>query len=123
MLSKTASTLALLTAVVHVLIGGEDALAPMLAAELATPAKGAMHACWHIVSVFLIWSVVVFWMADRTMLHFGLLWIASALVFMYVGLRQDGVYGLITNPQWTILGATGGIALLSLSRQTKPGRV
>jgi len=56
-------------------------------------------------------------------LHFGLLWIASALVFMYVGLRQDGVYGLITNPQWTILGATGGIALLSLSRQTKPGRV
>ena len=91
MLSKTASTLALLTAVVHILIGGEDALAPLLAAELALPAKGAMHACWHIVSVFLIWSVVEFWMADRTVLHFGLLWIASALVFTYVGLRQVSI--------------------------------
>ncbi len=50
--------------------------------ELPPAASGAMYACWHIVSVFLLWSCFVFWRGGKSAFHFGLLWIASAIVFL-----------------------------------------
>ncbi|MEJ2123493.1 MAG: hypothetical protein P8Y47_01475, partial [Alphaproteobacteria bacterium] len=61
MLRKVAAALAALTAAIHIIVGGRDALAPVLAAGLSAPAEGAMHAVWHMVSVFLLWSVLAFW--------------------------------------------------------------
>ncbi len=112
MLTKVAAGLAVFTALVHLVVGGADALSPMLEAELPPAASGAMHACWHIVSAFLIWSGVVFWYGKESSFHFGLLWIASAIVFISVGIYQAGVQGIIANPQWTLLLPTGVLALL-----------
>ena len=106
-----AALLAALTAGVHFFVGGQDALAPMLSVALPAPSEGAMHAVWHIVSVFLAWSVVVFFKGGEVARQFAWLWVASAAVFIYAGLYQSGVTGLVVNPQWTILGLTGAIVL------------
>jgi len=116
MLRKLSTALAVLTALIHVFVGGADSLAPMLAADLPPEAAGAMHACWHFVTAMFVWSAVVFWGGGKVAFHFGMLWIAFAVVFLYVGLTQDGVPGLVTNPQWTILGITGGIAVANVLR-------
>ena len=71
-----------------------------------------MHACWHIVSVLLVSSAFVFYCGGQTAFHFAILWLSFAAVFIYVGLYQGGWGGLLTNPQWTILLLTGGIALV-----------
>lgn len=107
--------LALLTALVHFFAGGADALAPMLQAGLPAPGEGAMHAVWHIVTVLLFYSAYVFWRGGDVARHFAALWCAMALVFIYAGLYQSGLSGLIVNPQWTILGLTGGLAWFSSS--------
>ena len=111
MLHKTAAALAALTTAIHIIVGGEDALTPMLAAGLSAPAEGAMHATWHMVSAFLLWSVFAFWMGGAVAVHFGVLWLISAAIFIYVGLWQEGLNGLLVNPQWTILSVTGVLVL------------
>lgn len=121
MLRKIAAALAALTAAIHIIVGGSDALAPTLAAGLSAPAEGAMHAVWHMVSALLLWSVVAFWRGGAVAVHFGALWLISAAIFIYVGLWQDGLNGLIVNPQWTILTVTGVLALTAeYFAQTKP---
>ena len=113
MFAKIASALAALTALIHLFVGGADCLAPVLAAGLTPNAAGAMHACWHFVSVFLLSSVLVLWRGGEPAVVFALLWLSFAVVFIYVGLYQDGPSGLTTNPQWTILLLTAGAALLN----------
>ena len=70
-----------------------------------------MYATWHMVSAFLLWSALAFWRGGAVAVHFGVLWLISAAVFIYVGLWQDGLNGLVVNPQWTILSVTGGLVL------------
>lgn len=113
MLNRIAAGLALFTAAIHFFLGGADALNPMLAAELPPESSAAMHACWHIVSVFLIWSALVFFRGKESSFHFGVLWVASAIVFIYVGIYQAGFAGVVANPQWTLLLPTGVLALLA----------
>lgn len=113
MLRKIAAVLAALTAAIHIIVGGSDALAPMLAAGLSAPAEGAMHAVWHMVSALLLWSVIAFWRGGSVAVQLGVLWLISAAIFIYVGLWQDGLNGLIVNPQWTILIITGVFVLVA----------
>lgn len=122
MLKKTSALLAALTAAVHIVVGGADALTPTLAAGLPLPAEGAMHACWHMVTAFLLWSIVVFWRGGTVALHCGGLWLVFACIFIYSGTVQDWPQGLLTNPQWTILGITGGIAVFA-NRYHAPARL
>ncbi|MEE9330265.1 MAG: hypothetical protein V3V30_09020 [Parvularculaceae bacterium] len=116
MLTKLTTLLSALTALVHIIIGGADSLQPTLAADLPLIAEAAMHACWHIISALLLWSIFVFWRGGKMALDFGLFWIVAALVFIYVGLVQGGVDGLMLSPQWTILGGTGILVVLNQLR-------
>lgn len=118
MLNKITAGLALLTSFIHIFLGGKDALDPMLAAGLSLPAEAAMHACWHMVSCFLLWSVVVFFKGGKPVFHFGLFWLVSAIIFIYIGLTQAGFDGLVVNPQWTILGLTGVLAVWNTRMRT-----
>jgi len=111
MLNRITAGLAALTSLVHIFIGGKDALAPMLESNLPLPSEGAMHACWHMVSCLLFWSIFVFWKGGNAAFHFGLIWLASAFVFLYVAITQSGFSGLILHPQWTILALTGALVL------------
>lgn len=124
MLSKVTGVLAAITFLIHFFVGGSDALAPVLAADLPAPAQTAMHACWHIVSFILAWSAYVFWNSRTNRIatrHFAIVWIAAGLVFVYVGLNQNGLSGLVANPQWTILLVTGTLAWISVAKnQNQP---
>ena len=107
MLRGIAAVMALLTAAVHTLIGGEDSLIPFLEANIDPIAEGALHASWHVVAIFLAWSSVAFWKGGVVGRHFAGLWIASALAFVGVDLWQAGLTGLLLNPQWAILAPVG----------------
>jgi hypothetical protein len=114
-----ATSLASLTAIVHLLLGGADALAPTLSANLPPAAEGAMHACWHMISFFLILSAFAFWFGEKTAFHFAISWVVFAIIFIYVGMYQAGLTGLLTNPQWTILLTTAAMALLNHRMELK----
>ncbi|MGB0387023.1 MAG: hypothetical protein ACPGWR_19580 [Ardenticatenaceae bacterium] len=113
MLRKIAAVLAAVTAAIHILVGGIGAVRPMLEAGLSVPVEGALHAAWHIISAFFLWSVFVFWRGGDTALHFGFLWLVSGAIFIYIGLTQYGLNGLIALPQWTILIVTGVVAMVA----------
>lgn len=113
-----AALLALLTAGVHIVAGGMDSLVPMLNAGLDPVAKGAIHASWHIVSAFLLWSAQVFWKGGETARHFAGLWITSAAIFVAVDLWQSGLPGLAQNPQWIVLGPAGLLAWFAAQPST-----
>jgi hypothetical protein len=110
LLRAGAALLAMLTAGVHIVAGGMDSLVPMLNAGLDPVAEGAIHASWHIVSAFLLWSAPVFWKGGETARHFASLWIVLAAIFVAVDLWQSGPGGLVQNPQWLVLGPTGLLA-------------
>lgn len=116
LLRRTAALLAALTAGVHTFLGGADSLMPMLNAGLDPVAEGALHASWHIVAAFLLWSGAVFWRGGPATTHFAGLWVASALIFIGVDLWQSGLPGLLQNPQWMILGPVGVLAWFASKR-------
>lgn len=110
LLRAGAALLALLTSGMHIVAGGMDSLVPMLNAGLDPVAEGAMHASWHIVSAFLMWSALVFWKGGEAARHFAGLWVVSAAIFVAVDLWQSGPHGLEQSPQWIVLGPTGFLA-------------
>lgn len=114
MLNKVAAGLATLTTLIHAFVGGHDALKPMLMADLSAPAQAAMHACWHFVTVFFVFSIFVFWTGRSHAKTFAALWVGFGIIFIYVGLTQSGVSGLAVNPQWSILVVTGLLAYLGV---------
>lgn len=116
MLRRLAALLAVLTAGVHTILGGMDSLMPLLAAGIDPVAEGALHASWHMVGAFLLWSAFAFWGGGPVARHFAGLWIVSALVFIAVDLWQSGPAGLSQNPQWIILGPVGLMAWFSAGR-------
>lgn len=118
MLRCTAAVLAVLIACLHTFVGGMDSLQPMLDAGLGPVAEGALHASWHIVAAFLLWSGVVFWKGGPAAKHFAGLWVASALIFIGVDLWQSGPAGLMQNPQWIILGPVGLLAWFACDEAT-----
>lgn len=102
--------LALFTAAIHTFVGSQDSLIPMLDAQIDPVAEGALHASWHIVAAFLVWSAYAFWKGGTVAKHFAGLWVVSALIFVGVDLWQSGPAGLMQNPQWIILGPAGLLA-------------
>lgn len=113
MLRKIAAVLALVTAAIHIVVGGIGAVRPMLEVGLPVPIEGALHVAWHIISAFFLWSALVFWRGGDTALHFGFLWLVSGAIFIYIALTQYGLTGLIALPQWTILIVTGVVAMVA----------
>lgn len=113
---KLGTMLAAVTTAVHIFIGTADTLNPMLAAGLAPAVAGTLHACWHVLSLILLYSTAMFWRADPAARHFAVIWLGGAVIFAAVGLWQQGVMGLIVLPQWTLLAATGIVVLLGLAR-------
>ncbi|MEY8881548.1 hypothetical protein [Donghicola sp. XS_ASV15] len=111
MLLRIAAVLAAFTAVLHIFVGTFDTLMPMLTMDLPAPVLGTLHACWHMVSLFLVVSAWAFWRGGAMARPVAWLWMGSAAIFVAVGVWQDGLVGLLELPQWTLLGASGGLSL------------
>lgn len=98
------------TAIAHIGIGTFDTLLPVMEADLSPMVSGTIQACWHFISMFLVYSVWVFW-TGRNLRPVAFLWLGFAMSFIAIGLSFDGIAGLLIVPQWIFLGAAGGLAL------------
>ena len=115
----SASILAAVTALIHVLLGGREVAAPLLRTELAETVKLTMYACWHLVSAALAVSAVGLLSAASNggqsgdlAVFVGTLWTLFGLVFLYLSLVLARPRGLFQYPQWTLLLPVGLLALL-----------
>lgn len=108
--------LAGISAAAHTILGTLDTLIPVMQTDLPIFVRGTMWAAWHMVSAFLILSTYVFWKGGDGARYFAWIYLVAAALFVVTGLRMQGLYGLITLPQWVLL-APGGIAALIAERR------
>jgi len=85
-----AGLLALFTAAVHIFIGTPEVHRPLLESLLSPELKLVLYACWHLVSVMLVFSGVFLLRAcaasrrninRELVIMLGLSWVAYGLVF------------------------------------------
>lgn len=117
---KSLPWLAAFTAILHTVFGTAEVHSPLLASALLTEVKLLLYACWHIVTVFLIGSSIILFMAvcrGRSLpwivaaRFVGAVWIASGLVFVGVALAFATPAMLLTLGQWILLVPIGCLAL------------
>ncbi len=103
--------LALAVAALHAFAGGQEIVKPLLASNIPTASITVLYACWHMVTVLLAWSAFVFWKGGAAAFHFGLLWVASSLAFLWACVFVPTTIELFIAPQWVLLGPIGLFAL------------
>lgn len=124
-----ASVLAAAVTAIHVVAGGNDVVAPLLAAQLEESPRLTLYAAWHMVSVLLGASALALgWAAlpgravpaASAVRLIAVLWVASGIVFLAVGLTQPGDGLLLKLPQWALLLPVGVLAWLGANDSSKP---
>lgn len=117
-----AGGLASFTALVHLFMGTPEIHGPLLSSPLPTPITLMLLMCWHLVSVALAVSgLALLWCArpaNRSRAGaapavIGLMWLGFGAVCVGGGLWFQGLGGLATLPQWTLLLPVGLLAALS----------
>lgn len=125
-----AAALALLTAGVHLVLGGQDVIDPLLDSALQHTAKLTLYGAWHLVTVTLFASAAVLFVGARApgaagprarARLVGWLWCAFGLVFLAVAAGQGGGDAFMEWPQWILLLPVGLLAL-SGTRSSDPHR-
>jgi len=110
-----AGVLNLITALIHTILGHFDLILPFADLEFATPQKGILHACWHMVTVMLFFSSIILlyigirpqkYASSQISILLGVLYVAFSLVFIVMSIA----YGLFL-PQWVLLLPIGILAI------------
>ncbi|OCQ22769.1 hypothetical protein A7985_02080 [Pseudoalteromonas luteoviolacea] len=115
----SAGVLAFLTTVVHIFAGQIDTVRPFLSSNLADVPKATLLACWHMVSIVLLFSAVILslvgWYATaqyyETVFFIGVLYVLFASVFAFVGGYFFKSKALLKLPQWCLLLPIGVLAI------------
>jgi hypothetical protein len=124
-----ASVLATAVTAIHVIAGGNDVAAPLLASQLAEGVRLTLYAVWHMASVLLGASALTLgWAAlpgrsapaESAVRLVALLWVASGIAFLVVGITQPGDGLLLKLPQWLLLIPVGVLAWLGANNSSKP---
>ncbi len=119
MLGRIGSTLAFVTALVHALVGTYDTLLPLLVSDLSLAVIGTFHACWHFVTVFLLYSAWVFWKKLKISSILATLWGVFGVIFLVVAFYHVGISGLLILPQWILLGAVSALMLWEIKNSNE----
>jgi len=106
-----------LTSLIHLLAGGQDVAAPLLAAPLAPVPKFTLYAVWHMATLSLLasvagWIYCLYRPAGGLLgIFLGALWCGFGLVFLAV-IAAFPEYDLFWQlPQWLLLLPCGLLAL------------
>lgn len=111
--------LAALTASVHIFIGTPEIETPLLQSSMPHELSLLLYVCWHLVSIILVFSSVIFFLAARTAFHIkyqytakllSLLWLSFGFAFIVIAMWDSGTSMLIKLPQWILflpIGALG----------------
>ncbi|WP_299962341.1 hypothetical protein [uncultured Roseobacter sp.] len=110
-LGYIAAGLAGLTAAAHILIGTFDTVLPLWRSDLPFEIQGALQACFHFVSLFLLYSSWSFARAAPGAAAIARLWIGFGLCFLAVGIAGGALWSV---PQWLLLLPTGVVALAAV---------
>jgi len=111
-----ASLIAMVTAGIHVFMGGASVVEPLLASALEARPKLILYAVWHMASVALVLSALALFVASlprqadamRSLVRFiALLWCAFGLVFLAIVATAPGADWLFKLPQWALLLPVG----------------
>jgi len=87
----TTGIINLITALIHTVVGHFKLILPFVMLEFSNPLKAILHACWHMVTVILFFSSIVFfyigikpqkYKSTQISILLGLHYIAFAIVFM-----------------------------------------
>lgn len=124
---RLAVLLAAGTAAIHVLAGGDDVAAPLLATALDPTLKFTLYAVWHMATLSLLMSAGG-WLyclrapsgpPEKRLLgqFIAMLWIGFGLVFLAVILAFPEHQLLWKLPQWLLLLPTGLLAICGLRGQ------
>jgi len=125
----SASILAAVVTVIHVVAGGSDVASPLLTSELAEEPRLTLYAVWHMASALLgISSVVLFRSAlpqhqarlVPAVRLVAALWLASGIAFLAVAATQPGEGLFLKLPQWILLLPVGVLAWLGANNSFKP---
>lgn len=112
--------LAALTASVHIFIGTPEIEVPLLRSSLPQELSLLLYVCWHLVSVTLVFSAIVFFVAARSEFQIkyqytaklvSLLWISFGCVFIVIALWYSDASMLLKLPQWVLFLPIGAIGL------------
>ena len=112
--------LAVLTAAVHIFIGTPEIKAPLLESSMSQELSLLLYVCWHLVSVTLVFSAIVFFVAARTAFQIkyqytaklvSLLWLSFGCVFIVIALWYSDTSMLLKLPQWVLFLPIGAIGL------------
>lgn len=114
-----------LTALIHLLAGGQDVTAPLLAAPLETAPKFTLYAVWHMATLSLLasvaaWIYCLYQPAGAVLgIFLGVLWCGFGLVFLAVSAAFPEYDLLWQLPQWLLLLSCGLLAVWGLKRQNR----
>lgn len=123
--------IAAFTAALHTFVGTPEIQEPLLGSAIPQPVSLLLYACWHLVTVTLVFSALaLIWSArakNRTSAgalprFVSWLWLLFGLVFVAVALVFSGPSGLLVLPQWALLIPVGILGLLG-DRKRAPGAV
>ena len=121
-----AAILAAFTAAIHIFAGTPEIAKPLLRSVLPAELRLLLYACWHVVSLALVFSAGALAMAARSrnaaryqpMVRLvSWQWIAFGLVFIAVGGLHSGGTMLLQLPQWMLLLPVGLLGLWGSRRQ------
>lgn len=104
-----AAAVSLMTAVVHIIVGGGEVMAPLMAADMPSAARETLALAWHLVSATLLAITALYVVAalrptlQRLGLAAGLVSLALAAAALATALRSQVAFWML--PQWTLLVA------------------
>lgn len=114
-----------LTSLIHLLAGGQDVAAPLLAAPLAPAPKFTLYAVWHMATLSLLtsvagWLYCLYRPAGAVLgIFLGALWCGFGLVFLAVSAAFPEYELFWQLPQWLLLLPCGLLALWGLRRPSR----
>lgn len=116
----SAGTLGFFTALVHIFAGQVDPVRPFLKSNLTDIPKATFLACWHMISVMLVFCSCILTYAGSlnlvnlkaSIIIISISFILFAMVFIAVGWYFFGVRAFFKLPQWILLLPIGVLGLI-----------
>lgn len=115
----SAGIIGIVTALIHIFAGQVDPVRPFLKLEFHDGRKATLLACWHMVSVMLFFSSLVFiyigWYSLETIyltiIGLSASYLIFSMVFVIVGWWFFGVKVFVKVPQWLLMLPIGCLSL------------
>ena len=127
-LISTAAGFALVSFLVHTIVGGHETQAPLFASDLPQVTKVIFYVCWHIVTTTLLASTWILFRLRRAeptepvrmvLRTLGISWAVFGLLFPCVACWVGGPGMMLQFPQVTLLLPVGVLSWMSGSGGSK----